>query len=169
MRRLLPHPFLSALLVGVWVLLAGSLSLGSLVMAALLALGIGWIIPRPAAPRIASPLGLIAYGGLVIWDIAVASVQVAQIILFMPKDQIKSAFIAVPIDLPSQQAITLLAGTITLTPGTLTADISSDGSVLLIHALHAQLIIGRAKLGLGTGRLRLATLQLGKCNNIFFI
>jgi multicomponent K+:H+ antiporter subunit E len=73
----------------------------------------------------------------VVWDVIVASVQVARIIVFMPKDQIKSAFIAVPIDLPSPQAITILAGTITLTPGTLTADISSDGSVLLIHALHA--------------------------------
>jgi multicomponent K+:H+ antiporter subunit E len=93
--------------------------------------------PRPAAPRIAQPLALIAYGGLVVWDVIVASVQVARIIVFMPKDQIKSAFIAVPIDLPSPQAITILAGTITLTPGTLTADISSDGSVLLIHALHA--------------------------------
>lgn len=135
MRRLLPHPFLSALLGVTWILLTGSL--GSLVMAVILALGIGWIIPRPSAPRIASPLGLIAYIGLVIWDVILASVQVARIIVFMPKDQIKSAFIAVPIDLPSSQAITLLAGTITLTPGTLTADISSDGSVLLIHALHA--------------------------------
>ncbi len=137
MRRLVPHPFLSNLLGVVWILLAGDLGLGSIVMAVLLALGIGWIIPRAPAPRIAQPMALIAYGGLVVWDVIVASVQVARIIVFMPKDQIKSAFIAVPIDLPSPQAITILAGTITLTPGTLTADISSDGSVLLIHALHA--------------------------------
>jgi multicomponent K+:H+ antiporter subunit E len=137
MRRFVPHPFLAILLGAVWILLAGDLALGTIVMAVILALGIRWIIPRPAAPRIAQPLALIAYGGLVVWDVIVASVQVARIIVFMPKDQIKSAFIAVPIDLPSPQAITILAGTITLTPGTLTADISSDGSVLLIHALHA--------------------------------
>ena len=35
------------------------------------------------------------------------------------------------------QAISLLAGTITMTPGTLTADMSADGKALLIHALHA--------------------------------
>lgn len=137
MRHLVPHPFLSILLGIVWILLAGDLGLGSLVMAVFLALGIGWMIPRPHAPRIIRPLALIAYGGLVVWDVIIASVQVARIIVFMPKDQIKSAFIAIPIDLPSPQAITILAGTITLTPGTLTADISSDGRVLLIHALHA--------------------------------
>ncbi len=137
MRRLVPHPFLSILLGVVWVLLVGDLGLGTIVLAIILALGIGWILPRPATPRINQPFALIAYGGLVVWDVVVASIQVARIIVFMPKDQIKSAFIAVPIDLPSPQAITILAGTITLTPGTLTADISSDGSVLLIHALHA--------------------------------
>lgn len=135
MRRLVPHPFLSTLLAILWILLIGDLGLGTLVMAVLLALGIGWMIPR--GPRITQPLALIAYCGLLVWDVIVASVQVARIILFMPQDQIKSAFIAVPIDLPNAQAITILAGTITLTPGTLTADISSDGSVLLIHALHA--------------------------------
>lgn len=118
-----------------WILLVGDLSLGTLIMAVILALGIGWFIPP--MPRIIRPLALIAYVGLVIWDVVVASLQVARIIVFMPRGQIKSAFIAVPIDLPHAQAITILAGTITLTPGTLTADISSDGSVLLIHALHA--------------------------------
>lgn len=132
---MVPHPFLSILLGVMWILLVGDLGLGSLVMAVILALGIGWFIPP--TPRVTRPLSLIAYAGLVIWDVIVASLQVARIIVFMPKDQIKSAFIAVPIDLPSQQAIAILAGTITLTPGTLTADMSSDGSVLLIHALHA--------------------------------
>ncbi len=35
------------------------------------------------------------------------------------------------------EAISLLAGTITMTPGTLTADVSADGRTLLVHALHA--------------------------------
>lgn len=135
MHRLVPHPILSALLGVVWILLIGDLHLGTMVMAVLLALGIGAFIPP--TPRIIRPLSLIGYIGLVVWDVIVASFQVAWIIVFMPRDQIKSAFITVPIDLPHAQAIALLAGTITLTPGTLTADISSDGSVLLIHALHA--------------------------------
>jgi multicomponent K+:H+ antiporter subunit E len=137
MRSLLPHPFLSALIGIVWVLLVGDLGLGALVMAVFLALGIGWIIPGPKGPRIMRPFALIAYCALVIWDVILSSVQVAWIIVFMRQDQIKSAYITVPIDLPNAQAVAILAGTITLTPGTLTADISNDSSVLLIHSLHA--------------------------------
>ena len=57
--------------------------------------------------------------------------------MFYPNARIKSAFIAVPITLTTPEAITMLAGTITMTPGTVTADMSSCGRVLLIHALHA--------------------------------
>ena len=66
-----------------------------------------------------------------------ASFQVARIILFLPADQIRSAWITVPLDLTSPEAISLLAGTITMTPGTLTADLSADGRALLVHSLHA--------------------------------
>ena len=39
-------------------------------------------------------------------------------------------------DLTDDWAITALAGIITMTPGTLTADVAEDRSYLLIHALH---------------------------------
>ena len=77
------------------------------------------------------------YLGLVLWDVVVANFQVAAIILFLPPARIRSAWITVPVDLPGPEALALLAGTITLTPGTLTADVSADGRALLIHALHA--------------------------------
>jgi multicomponent K+:H+ antiporter subunit E len=69
--------------------------------------------------------------------VIVANFQVARIVLFMPRDRIRSAWITVPLDLTSPEAITLLAGTITMTPGTLTADMSACGRALLIHSLHA--------------------------------
>jgi multicomponent K+:H+ antiporter subunit E len=80
---------------------------------------------------------LLAYFAMVLWDIILANIHVARIILFMPRDQIRSAWITVPIELTSAEAITLLAGTITMTPGTVTADMSACGRVLLIHSLHA--------------------------------
>lgn len=139
MRRLFPHPLLSALLVISWMLLVNRFALGSLVMAALLAT----LIPLataaywPNRPRLARPLALIPYLALVLWDVILANIQVARIILFMPADQIRSAWISVPLDLTSPEAITLLAGSITMTPGTLTADMSKDGRALLVHSLHA--------------------------------
>jgi multicomponent K+:H+ antiporter subunit E len=138
-RALFPHPGLSVFLVLFWLVLADSWTFGSLVMAAVLAT----LIPMftapwwPEKPRLNHPFGLIAYTGIVIYDVIISSYQVAKIVLFMPSDQIRSAFIPVHTTLTSPEAVALLAGTITMTPGTLTADISADGSTLLIHSLHA--------------------------------
>ncbi|MDZ4086992.1 MAG: Na+/H+ antiporter subunit E [Tabrizicola sp.] len=139
MRRLFPHPYLSLTLVVLWFLLVNQWKLGSLVMAMILAT----IIPLatsawwPDRPRVKRPFGLAAYAILVLWDVIVANFQVARIVLFMPRNKIQSAWITVPLDLHSPEAISLLAGTITMTPGTLTADTSACGRALLIHALHA--------------------------------
>lgn len=139
MTRLIPHPGLSAFLVLFWLILANAWTLGSLVMALIIGLVIPLITSAwwPERPRIRRPFALIAYLGIVIWDVIVSSFQVAKIVLFMPKDRIRSAFVVVPVDLTSPEAISLLAGTITMTPGTLTADFSEDRRCLLIHSLHA--------------------------------
>ena len=139
MKRLFPHPFLTLTLIVLWFLLVNDLKLGSLVLAAVL----GTVIPLlttawwPDRPKVKHPLRLASYSLLVLWDVIVANFQVARIVLFMPRAKIQSAWITVPLDLTSPEAISLLAGTITMTPGTLTADISADGRTLLIHSLHA--------------------------------
>ena len=138
-RRLYPHPWLSVLLFLTWFGLVNQLKIGTAVMALILATAIPLLTAPwwPNRPRIRAPLALARYALLVLWDILVANVQVAKIILLMPNDRIQSRWIVIPIDLTSPEAITLLAGTITMTPGTLTADLSADGRVLLIHSLHA--------------------------------
>jgi multicomponent K+:H+ antiporter subunit E len=139
LRRLFPHPLLTATLVVVWLLLVNHVSPGNL----LLGLILGTLLPLvtepywPNRPRIRRPLALIGYGLLVVWDILLANFAVARIVLFMPNSRIRSAWIVVPLDLRTPEAITMLAGTITLTPGTVTADMSACGRSLLIHALHA--------------------------------
>ena len=79
----------------------------------------------------------IEYGLIVIWDIIVANVQVAMIIFFKPNSQITSHWIPIPIELKSAEAITVLAGTITMTPGTVSCDLSAQGHYLLVHCLDA--------------------------------
>jgi len=139
MRRLFPHPYLSLTLVVLWFLLVNQWKLGSLVMALVLATVIPLLTSAwwPDRPRIRRPFALAGYGLLVLWDVIVANFQVARIVLFMPRAKIRSAWITVPLDLTTPEAISLLAGTITMTPGTLTADTSACGRALLIHALHA--------------------------------
>ncbi len=139
LRRLFPHPALSMMLVITWMLLVNEFKLGSLVFAVFLATVIPLLTApywpgRAAMPR---PFSLIGYVLLVVWDILVSSLTVARIILFYRDKDIRSAWIAVPIDLKSPEAIMILGATITLTPGTVTADVSSCGRALLVHALHA--------------------------------
>lgn len=138
-RKIFPHPYLSVTLGILWMLLVNKLAVGSFVMATILAIAIPHISAAywPERPRLVRPMALLGYIGIVVYDVIVSSITVAKIILFMPPAQIKSAFITVPIDLPSPEAITLLAGTITMTPGTLTVDIAEGGRSLLIHSLHA--------------------------------
>jgi multicomponent K+:H+ antiporter subunit E len=139
LNRLFPHPYLTLTLIVLWFLLVNEPKLGSLVMAAILATAIPLFTSAwwPDRPRVRRPFGLAAYSLLVLWDVIVANFQVAWIILFLPSARIRSAWVTVPLDLQSPEAISLLAGTITMTPGTLTADFSADNRALLIHALHA--------------------------------
>ncbi len=139
LKRLFPHPLLSVMLFLTWMLLVNQFKIGSLVLALFLAIVIPWMTAAywPNRPKLRNLPAFAAYCLLVMWDIIVANVQVARIILFMPADKIQSAWISIPIELKSPEAITMLAGTITLTPGTVTADMSSCGRVLLIHSLHA--------------------------------
>jgi len=139
LRRIFPHPLMTAALILIWLLLVNQVKIGSLVMGAILGTAIPLLTQAwwPDRPHIRSLPALLAYILLVVWDILVANVIVARIVLFMPKDRIQSRWITVPLDLRTPEAITMLAATITLTPGTVTADMSACGRALLIHALHA--------------------------------
>lgn len=135
--KILPHPLLSLLLVVVWCILVNSLTLGTVVLATILGLVIPLITAaywpdRPEAPRLGK---LVVYILIVIWDIAMANIAVAWIVLTRPNASIRSRWVVIPLELRTPEAIAILAGTITLTPGTVSADLSDDGRCLLVHAL----------------------------------
>ncbi|MFT6023014.1 MAG: multicomponent K+:H+ antiporter subunit E [Ascidiaceihabitans sp.] len=135
---LLPHPFLTLLLAIVWVLLQNEVSAGMVVFGIIL----GIIIPRmtsiwwPDTPKGFRLGKMFSYSLIVMWDILIANIQVAWIVLTVPNSKLKPAWIVVPLEVRQPEAITMLAGTITLTPGTVSADLSSEGHSLLVHVLH---------------------------------
>lgn len=139
MSRILPHPLLTLLLVAVWQMLVNYISLGTLVFGLIL----GIIIPLVTAPywpdraRLKNPGMIVEFVLVVLWDIVVANIVVARTILFTRNEDMRSTWITVPLDLKTPEAITVLAGTITMTPGTVSSDISADGRSLLIHCLDA--------------------------------
>ncbi|SEQ81353.1 multicomponent K+:H+ antiporter subunit E [Loktanella sp. DSM 29012] len=137
--RIFPHPILTLILVVVWCLLQNTITLGTVVMGLIL----GFIIPIttaaywPNRPPLPKPWRLVNYLALVMWDVVVANIEVARIVLFKSNAAMQPNWVVIPLDLRTPEAITMLAGTITLTPGTVSADLSADGTALLVHALDA--------------------------------
>ncbi|WBU52729.1 Na+/H+ antiporter subunit E [Paracoccus sp. SCSIO 75233] len=139
MKRLFPHPYLSVLLVITWLLLVNEFRWGSLVFGIIISVVIPIMIAPywPRASSMRAPGRLAVYALLVMWDIVLANIDVAKIVLFKPRDELKPAWITVPLELRAPEAIAMLAGTITLTPGTVSCDLSECGHALLVHCLHA--------------------------------
>ncbi len=135
--RIFPHPLLSVVLAVVWLALVNKVTPGNVLLGAIL----GVLVPLVTAPywprraRIGHPVKVAEYILIVLWDIVVANVQVAAIILFKRNRNIRSHWIAVPLELTSPEAITVLAGTITMTPGTVSAMLSADSGSILVHCL----------------------------------
>ncbi|GAB5447582.1 Na+/H+ antiporter subunit E [Gymnodinialimonas sp.] len=138
LTRLVPHPLLSLMLIFVWLGLVNTFTLGNFILATTFAIIIPMLTAAywPDRPKLARPLKVIEFVLIVLWDIVVANVQVALIILFKREPSIKSHWIPVPLELTSAEAITVLAGTITMTPGTVSATLAADGSAILVHCLH---------------------------------
>lgn len=137
MRPLLPHPLLSAILLVIWLLLVNELSVGHLLLGAML----GWAVPLytarfwPEQVRVRRPLLLLRFTAVVLYDILVANVAVARLILGQ-QERLQPAFVVMPLELRSEVAISVLANTISLTPGTVSAYLSADRRCLIIHSLH---------------------------------
>lgn len=136
-RRWFPHPALSLFLLLLWLLLANSVSVGQVVLASILAWVIPWLTQGfwPESLRLRHPLVLIKFVLVVLWDILIANLILAVRILG-PINKLQPAFMQVPLDIQHEFTITLFASTISLTPGTVSADLSLDRRYLLVHSLH---------------------------------
>ncbi|MFZ5539509.1 MAG: Na+/H+ antiporter subunit E [Pseudomonadota bacterium] len=135
--KLVPAPLLSLVLFGSWLLLNNTVDPAHLVLGAVLALAIPWFTEplRPDKPRlrrwgVAGRLALV-----VLWDIVLANIDVARRILG-PESAIRPRFVWVPLSIRDPHGIVTLAGIITMTPGTLSSDISEDRRWLLVHAFN---------------------------------
>jgi multicomponent K+:H+ antiporter subunit E len=135
--RVLPAPLLSLVLFAVWLTLNQSLSIGHLTLAALLAITVPWFSERlrPQAPRLKKPGRIVRFALLVLWDIVRSNVEVARRILG-PESAIRPRFVWVPLAIRDPHGIVTLAGVITMTPGTLSAEVSEDRRHLLVHAFN---------------------------------
>ena len=135
-QRLFPSLPLSITVFGFWLLMNDSISAGTVAMALLVAL----LIPPFAArldrefARIGRLRGVPKLVGVLLWDILVANVTVAMQVLG-PERNIHPGFIWVPLDIANIHGIAALTSCITLTPGTVSSELSDDRRFLLVHVL----------------------------------
>lgn len=135
------------LLFGIaWLAITGEFTIGNFFMGLLFAYGMLYISNRtlPSDPpsqlsryvsRLPRLLHFIAY---FIWSIVWANIIMLREVIraLWSFDHLQPAIIAIPIDdLTHDAQITFLASWITLTPGTLSLDVSADKRYLYIHAL----------------------------------
>lgn len=136
-HKALPQPMLSAVLLATWLLVQGSVSPGAVLLGVILA----WAIPLfsnrfwPEATTGYKPIKIIKYTAVGLFDIVVANIEVAWLILTKRTEDLEPHFIEIPLDLDHSFAITILAHTISLTPGTVSSNVSGDKSTLLVHCL----------------------------------
>lgn len=119
-----------------WAFVTGNVTLSNLVVGFVL----GYIVLmfservpgfRTTFRRLWKAATLLVY---FLWELLVANLKVAAIVV-SPRIRIHPGVIAVPLDVRTDAEITLLANLITLTPGTMSLEVSDDRHVLYVHAI----------------------------------
>lgn len=136
MSALIPHPVLSAALLAIWLLLNTSLAAAHLLLGAALAIALPLALERclPRLNALRRPGLALRFALLVLWDIVVANARVA-ILVLGPKSRLKPGFVTVPLDLRDPGVASILAGIVTLTPGTVSIAIDEALTRIEVHVL----------------------------------
>lgn len=127
---------INILMALVWAAITGSFSLPNLLF--------GFALAALALSLIREQVGTVGYMGrsrrvislflLFLYELVLSALSVARLVL-SPRMAINPAFIAFPLRVDKDFEITILANLITLTPGTLSVDVSPDRRTLYIHAI----------------------------------
>ncbi len=128
---------MNLLLTLVWLALTGNFVLINFIFGFVLSFFILWMMARGSndqryfnrVPRI---IGFIFF---FLYELLKANLEVAYDVI-TPKFLMKPGIVRIPLDATSDLEITLLANLITLTPGTLSLDISDDRKVLYVHGMY---------------------------------
>lgn len=135
MKRLFPAPWLSLALWLLWLVLNLSLSVGNLLLGALL----GFLAPllmaplRPLPIRIRRPGVILRLFFRVGRDVLVSNLEVAWGVLNARRQPPRSRFIKIPLDLRDANGLAALSMITTVVPGTIWSELALDRSLLLLH------------------------------------
>ena len=125
------------LLTFVWVALTGDFSFQNYLFGFIVNFFILWVITRGSSDARYFMLlpKLIAFFFYFLWELFKANLQVAYEVV-TPNFRMKPGIVKVPLTIQSNLGITFLANMISLTPGTLSLDVSNDKKVLYVHSMY---------------------------------
>lgn len=128
---------INMLLTFVWVALTGSYDRTTFLFGFLLSFGVVWIIGRDDDSRkyvrfVPKILSFIVY---FLYQMIKANIEVAYDVV-TPTFYMTPGIVQVPLDAETDVEITLLANIVSLTPGTLSLDVSTDRKMLYIHSMY---------------------------------
>lgn len=132
MNLLAIHVFLA---VG-WAAILGSFSLGTLSAGFALGYALLWLVrplygPTDYFERFWRVLGLVV---VFLYELVVSSLRVVWDVL-TPTHYSRPGVVAIPLRVESPAEITVLANLISLTPGSLSVELSEDDRTLYVHAM----------------------------------
>lgn len=125
------------LLTVIWVALTGSYDFVNFFFGFVLSYFLLWVISRGSGSSRYFKMTpkIISFFFFFIYELIKANLQVAYEVI-TPRLNMTPGIVAVPLDVKSDFEITMLANLITLTPGTLSLDVSEDRSILYVHSMY---------------------------------
>lgn len=131
---------LNLLLAVVWAMLTGSFTLASLLSGFLLGFAALWVLtPLLEAPR-GYFLRTLYWVRLIVlfhYELVVSSLEVLWDVV-TPTHRSRPTVLDVPLDVTSDAGILLVTNLISLTPGTLSLEVSEDRRTLRVHAMFGE-------------------------------
>lgn len=98
----------------------------------LLWIGQSHLAPSNYFARVRRAIGFVLY---FLWQLLLANLRVTYDVL-TPRNYMRPGVLAIPLDVTTDVEITLLANLLTLTPGSLSLDVSADRRTLYVHLMY---------------------------------
>ena len=136
MKRWLPHPVVSLLLCGLWLLLNQTFYPGHVLLGAMLGIAapiLTQYLNPLGYPRMRAPLVALRLLGFASVEVVRSCFNVSRVILFADYANLKSEFIRVPLTMRDEYGLAALSCLINMTPGTVWTEIQPEKYELVLH------------------------------------
>ncbi len=130
---------INLILAFAWAAMTGNFGIDSLALGAVLGFFALWLsAPLTGVDRMyfIRSYRVVRLAAFFLWELLLSSVRVAWDVI-RPFPQNRPAIVEMPLSVQSDLEILLVTNLISLTPGTLSVDVTPDRKTLLVHAMFA--------------------------------